>query len=166
MLSLKEESVRISRSLQDTYAESKKLLTKLEDEIIITSKEFKAASEEGDHRENAAYTTAQEDLANLNKRKINLLRLLDDIEQLKSDSTYVPKSFIGLYSTFRLLREDTEEISTWKVFPGLISDTDRGIMSDEAPIFKLLKDKQAGDIIEQTHKISGKTINFRILEVY
>lgn len=166
MLNIEEESKKISRSLQDRYLELKTELGELNELISNTAKEFKEAAGKGDHSENAAYSEAKDKLTKLNTQKLYLLQNIESIESVTTDLKYVPKTYIDIYSTFRLQREDTEEISTWRVYPGSISDVERGIMSSESPIYKQLEGKEKGDVVITTHRINGKKVKFTILEVY
>lgn len=166
MDSIEEASKRISKSLKDRYLELKEHLKDVNRLISSTAKEFKEASAKGDHSENAAYSEAKDKLTKLNTQKLYLLMDIESIENVTNDLKYVPKSYIDIYSTFRLERYDTKEITTWRVYPGSISDIDRGIMSSESPIYSLLEDREKNDIIKTTNRINGKTIEFKILEVY
>lgn len=166
MTSISEESRNITFKLQDRYVELKEELKNVNSLIGATAKEFKEAALQGDHSENAAYSEAKDKLTKLNTQKYYLLRDIESIESAVTDMQYVPKEYIDIYSTFRLKREDTGEVSTWKVYPGSISDIERGIMSSECPIFKLLKDKVAGDTISAVNRVNGSVVKFNILEVY
>lgn len=166
MLSIEEESRRISRNLQDRYIELKNELNNVNELIGTTAKEFKDAASKGDVRENSAYSEAESKLTKLNTQKLYLLKDIEAIESVTTDLRYVPKSYIDIYSTFRLKREDTGEVSTWKVYPGSISDVERGILSSESPIYKLFEHKESGDSISTNNKISGESVRFTVEEVY
>jgi transcription elongation factor GreA len=166
MLNIEEASKQISRSLQDRYLDLKNELNTVNELIAATAKEFKEAAAAGDVRENAAYSEAEDKLTKLNTQKLYLLQEIESIESVTTDLRYVPKSYIDIYSTFRLKREDTEEISTWRVYPGSISDVERGIMSSQSPIYKTLEGKEKGDTIITNNRISGKSLKFTVLEVY
>lgn len=166
MLSIEEESLRISRNLKDRYIELKRELSNVNELISSTSKEFKDAASKGDVRENSAYAEAESKLTKLNTQKLYLLKDIEAIESVTTDLRYVPKSYIDLYSTFRVEREDNGEISTWKVYPGSISDVDRGILSTESSIYGLFEGKERGDVVSTSNKISGEIVRFIIQEVY
>ena len=166
MISIQEASVAISDKLAGRRLELAGELEQVNKLIAVTAKEFKDAAEKGDHSENAAYSEAKDKLTKLNTQKLYLLQSIRDINAITPDLRYVPKSYIGMYSTFRLKRLDTGEVSTWRVYPGSLSNVEIGVMSSECPIYKLLDGKEEGDIVESTHRISGKVIKFEVLEVY
>lgn len=166
MLSIEEESKRISMNLKDRYIELKRELTDANDLIAVTAKEFKDAAAKGDVRENSAYAEAESKLTKLNTQKLYILKDIEAIESVTTDLRYVPKSYIDIYSTFRLEREDTKEVSTWKVYPGSISDVERGILSSQSPIYTLFQNKESGNSISTTNKTSGEVVKFTVLEVY
>lgn len=166
MNSIQEASNEISDKLAGRRLELASELEKVNKLIAVTAKEFKDAAEKGDHSENAAYTEAKDKLTKLNTQKLYLLQNIRDINSVVPNLRYVPKSYIGMYSTFRLKRLDTGEVSTWKVYPGSLSNVEIGVMSSECPIYKLLDGKEKGDIIGTTHRINGKIVKFEVLEVY
>lgn len=166
MLSIAEESKEISLRLSDRSAELKRELMSVNELIAVTAKEFKEAAGQGDHSENAAYTEAKDKLTKLNTQKYYLLKDIECIDSVTTNLEYVPRTYIDMYSTFRLKRVDTGEISTWKVYPGSISDVERGIMSSECPIYKLLSGKERGDIISTKNRMTGDVVKFEVIEVY
>lgn len=166
MLSIEEESRRITRNLKDKEVELQNELKHVNKLIEETAKEFKDAASKGDVRENAAYAEAESKLTKLNTQKLYLLKDIEAIVSVSSDLKYVSKSYIDLYSTFRLERVDTGEVSTWKVYPGSLSDVERGILSSECSIYELLAGKESGDTVKTTNKISGKSVQFTVREVY
>lgn len=166
MKSIEEASLDISKGIMERELELRNELQLIDGLIAKTAKEFKEAADQGDHSENAAYSEAKDELNKLNTQKLYLFRELESITAVASHANYVPKTYIGLYSTFRLERLDTGEVSTWKIYPGSISDINRSMMSSESPIYKTLEGREKGDIIRTTNKVSGKVLQFKILEVY
>lgn len=166
MLSIEEESKRISRSLQDRYQELKKELSSVNEIIAATVKEFKDAAAKGDHSENAAYSEAKDKLTKLNTQKLFLIQNIESIESVTTELRYVPKTYIDILSTFRLKRLDNGDISVWRVYPGQISDVERGIMSSECSIYKYLANMEKGDVVSTTNRINGNVVKFEVLEIY
>lgn len=167
MISIQEESQNISNRLVERYSEITLELNEVNTLINETSKEFRSAVDKGDLRENAAYSEAKDKLTRLNTHKIYLLKTKEAIQSVSNSSVnYVSKDYIDIYSTFRLLREDTNEISSWKVFPTFLSDVEKGIMSHESDIFKQLKGKCKDDVIIATNRVTNKKVSYRILEVF
>lgn len=161
-----EVSKEITDKLNNKLISLKNELSSVDKLIQETAVEFKEAASQGDHSENAAYSEAKDKLTKLNTQLLYLYKSISDIEAVMSDNIYVSKSYIDLYSTFILERIDTGEISTWKVFPGSISDIEIGIMSSESSMYKLLQGKEVNDIVITKHRISGKEVHFKIIAVY
>lgn len=165
-MTIEEASLDIAKSFQDKYSELVQELASINEELAITAKKFKKAAGDGDHSENAAYSEAKDKLTKLNAQKSYLLEDLKSFQSVPAQIKYVPKTYIDVYSTFRLRREDTGTVETWRVYPGTISDMSRSIMSSECPIFQQLKNKESGSVIRTKNRMSGKFVEFTVLEVY
>lgn len=166
-LPIKEASKQISNNFRDKYLDLKNELSKSNLMIEDTVKEFKIASAQGDHSENAAYIDAKDKLTKLSVLKVYILKDLEDMEQMLPDSKYVPSSYIGFYSTFRIKCLDgSEEITTWKVYPNSIYSIVPGVLSVKSYVYPLFCDKEVGDIVETINRASGEHIKYVILDIY
>ena len=166
MESIQEVSRRIERSLADKYKELQLKLQEINSDIDRYAAEFRKAAQEGDVSENAAYTQAKEKLESRQTDKYRTLASLDDVKSAMEFKKYVPRDYIAEYSTFRLQRMDTGEISEWRAYPGNMFALELGILSTSSDIFLLLKDKKKDDIVSVVHRITGVVVDFKILDVY
>ncbi len=130
---------------QEKYQKLKKELERLEkEEMKKISLRLKAAKEQGDLSENAAYAQAREEEA-------FLLRRIAEIKRILKESRIFPKegkasSVVEIGSKIKLRNETG--IKIFKIVGKEESDPERGLISYVSPLGKALLGKKAGQKIE------------------
>jgi len=146
---------------KEKYEELKKELERLEnEEMKKISLRLKAAEEEGDLSENAAYAQAREDQQMLLKRISELKKILKESKIVESDSKR--KTFEVQFGSKVKVKVDGQ-IKEFKIVGPQESNPKEGLISNESPLGKALMGKKANDEVELETPAGKK--KYLILEV-
>ncbi|MCD6412102.1 transcription elongation factor GreA [bacterium] len=146
---------------KEKYEELKKELERLEnEEMKKISLRLKAAEEEGDLSENAAYAQAREDQQMLLKRISELKKILKESKIVETDSKR-KTSQVQFGSKVKVKVDG--QIKEFKIVGPQESNPKEGLISNESPLGKALMGKKANDEIELETPAGKK--KYLILEV-
>jgi transcription elongation factor GreA len=162
MADLKKYSRRIDESLTKQKAEIDNLLKALEARIDEEESKRLIAKEEGDLRENAAYTSATENLARLEFEKRSIFNKMDAFKHF--DGEYEPSGFASIGSTVLLEDMNDKREYTMKLVPSALGDPTIGAVSIKSPVGVALLGKQSGDSI--IINSATNTITYIIRDIY
>ena len=144
------------------YEELKKELKRLEEEEMKKiSLSLKAAKEQGDLSENAAYAQAREDREMLLKRIFELKRILKT-SKVVSENQIKTKSFKIQFGS-KVTLKIGKEIKKFEIVGKEESNPKEGLISDESPLGRALIGKKLNDEIEiETPKGKKKGLILKI----
>lgn len=122
---------------------------------------MREAREEGDLMENAAYTTASEEVARLEAMKVSLYNRLQGMRTVSM--TPCTSGFISVGSMVRLVSAEPKIDKSFLVVNEDVAESIKGRVSYTSPVGRKLIGKSAGDDI--VISTQAKTIHYRIVEV-
>lgn len=164
----KNTSLAIDRELAILKQEIEEQLERIRGDSEIVKDEWRHAIADGDLRENAAYDAAVDEMKSLREEESKLLTQLEDIKQA-DPKRYRPIGLVTPYSTI-LLEINTTEVHNMKMviklFPGNISNMEKGIVSCESRLGKQLMKKKVGDTVNLSDLETSDICKYTILELY
>lgn len=164
----KNTSLEFDRELAILKQEIEEQLERIRRDSEVVKDEWRHAIADGDLRENAAYDAAVDEMKSLREEEVKLLTQLEDIKAA-DPSRYRPIGLITPYSTV-LLQINTTEVHnmemTIKLFPGNISNMEKGIVSCGSRLGKQLMKKKVGDVVNISDLETSGICKYKILELY
>ena len=122
-----------------------------------TVEEIDIARSHGDLKENAEYHAAREKLRFIEGRLAELGTLFDNSQEV--DPSLFPHDKVRFGSTVTMTDVDSEEEFIYTIVGTYESNPDKGLISNQTPLAKVLMGKEEGDEVS----LNGKT--FEIDEV-
>ncbi len=116
-----------------------------------TVEEIDIARSHGDLKENAEYHAAREKLRFIEGRLAELGTLFDNSQEV--DPSLFPHDSIRFGSTVTMTDVDSEEEFTYTIVGTYESNPDKGLISNQTPLAKVLMGKEEGDEVS----LNGKT---------
>lgn len=163
-MDLKEASIQISEKLDALRKKLYEDKEKVNREIADNLEDLKAASAKGDHSENAAFTNAIEKLGALNGQLALIIKQISEIEAMDGESRYKPIGMV-VYFTTMLLQQGTTEL-VLKLYPGEISAIEDGVLAEKCELGRAIWNKEIGDVVTLTHRVTGNPITYKIVDMY
>ena len=166
---LKAFSERVRKAVSEMERALKERLTVLRSDLESTTDDLKVASAQGDRSENAEYTNAVEKIARLTSDIAGIIEQLDELSTV-NEASYAPIGRVVMYSTVLLSywRSETSEREqiTFKVYPGNISDIERGVLAKNSPVGKQVWLRGEGAQFTLLNRRTGKPVRYRIDMIY
>lgn len=162
---LQQESLRISDNLVKLQNELENQKAETIKAIDDMTEEFKIASAQGDHSENAAFSEAKSKLSMYNVTLSILDTRLKSIANKVDESNYKSIGLVTLYSTVKLEIPDGREF-VYKLYPEGVSDINKGILAADSPVGRAIWLKEVGDIVTLEHIVTGEPIRYKIKDIY
>lgn len=164
-MSLIEESKRISEALSRMHAEYEETREDILSKREKMTEEFQEASAQGDRSENAAFTEALAKLQGFNAQLARVEQNISALDRVKEEG-YVPIGMVIPYSTVRIWCSANEKEYIIKLYPEGVADVREGIISLDSPLGQALYRHEVGDEVSVHRKRLGKSITYRVLEIY
>ena len=138
---------------------------KLEELVLDARKRVNIHYEEGDLRENSAYQQAIEDLTRYSNELSKKEQFIEEYDLSLLDKIIVSTGTVNVMSTVRL-HEELESI-TYEFFisPFIESDLEKGYVSKDAALVKLLIGREVNDNIKFKDRVNPKHYNYVIKEI-
>jgi transcription elongation factor GreA len=160
---VQERAVQKEPMLRETFDKLSKELEQLKNvERAAIAKIIDEARALGDLKENAEYHAAKEKQGMMEARISELTDLVGRAQVV--DPSGLPHQRISFGSTVTLVDLDTDEAITYTIVGGQESNPDRGLISFQSPLARLLLGKEEGDEIK-ANLPSGKK-HYEIEEVF
>lgn len=138
---------RISKEGLDKLKQELKELVDIKRPEII--KQIQKAREEGDLSENADYDAAKNEQARIEKRISEIEDILNHAEEIDdSKSIGSTKGGVNFGSTVTYVEETTKKEYTIYICGTIEADPEKGWISNEAPLAKVMLGKKKGDSVE------------------
>ena len=138
---------------------------KLEELVSDARKRVNIHYEEGDLRENSAYQQAIEDLTRYSNELSKKEQFIEEYDLSLLDKIIVSTGTVNVMSAVRLYEE--LECITYEFFisPFMESDLEKGYVSKDAALVKLLIGREVNDNIKFKDRVNPKHYNYVIKEI-
>lgn len=121
--------------------------------------------EEGDLRENSAYQQAIEDLTRYSNELSKKERFIAEYDLSLLDKIIVNTGVVNVMSTVRLYEELEGVTYEFFVSPFIESDLEKGYVSKDAALVKLLIGREVNDNVGFKDRVNPKRYNYVIKEI-
>lgn len=124
------------------------------------AEKIRAAKEEGDVTENAAYDEAKDEQAFVEGRILTIENLLKDAEIIQDAG---PSDKVRLGNRVTVIEDGRSEAETYQIVGSAEVDVVKGWISNESPLGKSLLGRSVGDSVAV--QTPGGTLCFKIIEI-
>lgn len=138
---------------------------KLEELVLDARKRVNIHYEEGDLRENSAYQQAIEDLTRYSNELSKKEQFIEEYDLSLLDKIIVSTGTVNVMSTVRLYEELESITYEFFISPFMESDLEKGYVSKDAALVKLLIGREVNDNIKFKDRVNPKHYNYVIKEI-
>ena len=138
---------------------------KLEELVSDARKRVNIHYEEGDLRENSAYQQAIEDLTRYSNELSKKEQFIEEYDLSLLDKIIVSTGTVNVMSTVRLYEELEGITYEFFISPFIESDLEKGYVSKDAALVKLLIGRGVNDNIKFKDRVNPKHYNYIIKEI-
>lgn len=164
---LAEASAQISQSLHMLREELSRKLVEYDREVKEAQIVLQRAYAMGDLRENAEFDAAVSRCSALSYSKLLVKKKLESIESIGEEEDYAPIGMVVMFSTVLLVNDkDKGREFIFKLYPAGVSDLDRGILSVDSLIGRILHMKETGAQFDTVHRVTGEKRRWQIKAIY
>lgn len=165
---LETASAQISQSVHMLREELTRKLGEYDTEIKEAQVALQKAYEMGDLRENSEFDAAVSRCGELSYSKLLMKKKLESIEAIGvEEEDYVPIGMVVMFSTVLLVNnKDKDREFIFKLYPAGVSDLDRGVLSIDSIIGRVLYMKETGAQFETSHRVTGEKRKWQIRAIY
>ena len=164
-MTLQEHSIQISQRFEEFRNDKYTQKARIMEEAEANLEALRQAANEGDTSENQAYTTALEKVSDYDTQLRNVMKQISDIEIMQSNDNYKSIGLVVLGTTIKLQINNGDSLIV-KLYRGDISDIDKGMLAQNSKVGRALWKKKIGDVVKVIHRVTGESIEYRILDLW